>query len=64
MGMRTFIVLVGISAVLVAAHAAMAGPGTSSAAVIVRSSSYGRILFGVSGSVSAGLNADAFVNER
>jgi predicted lipoprotein with Yx(FWY)xxD motif len=45
MGMRTFIVLIGMSAVLAAAPAAMAGPRTSAATVTVHTSSYGRILF-------------------
>ena len=43
--MRTFLILIGVLAVLGAAPAAMARPGASSGAVAVHSSSYGRILF-------------------
>ena len=45
MGMRTFVVLIGILAVLAAAPAAMVGLRTSSGTVTVHTSSYGRILF-------------------
>ena len=43
--MRTFLVLIGVLAVLGAAPAAMARAGASSGTVAVHSSSYGRVLF-------------------
>jgi len=43
--MRTFLILIGVLAVLGAAPAAMARPGASSGTVAVHSSSYGRVLF-------------------
>jgi len=43
--MRTFLILIGVLAVLGAAPAAMARAGASSGTVAVHSSSYGRVLF-------------------